>query len=232
VVATGGLSFKALGASPFGFELARQFNLKVEETSPALVGLHLRRPFNLAGVSLPCRIKISGQVIEDDLLFTHKGLSGPAILKASLYWAEGEEFEINFAPSRNWEELAKGQKSLKKIQSIFSKSMQSVWHQRFYSELHDDFSNFTKEQKEWVKSTIFEWKVKPVGSDGYRRAEVTRGGVSTDELSSKTMESKKVESLYFIGEVVDVTGTLGGFNFQWAWSSGQAAAQAIIQKFS
>jgi predicted Rossmann fold flavoprotein len=200
VVATGGLSIPKLGATDFGYTVARQFGLKVTELKPALVGLVLDpelKPFlDLHGVSLDAVVRCGRVSFRENILFTHRGLSGPAILQISSYWNAGNTITFDLLPDE------------KPVKALPRRFMQ-VWN-----------GQVTPEK-------LHEWSVIPRRTEGYPKAEVTLGGVDTRELSSQTMESKKVQGLYFIGEVVDVTGHLGGFNFQWAWASGFAAGQVV-----
>jgi len=207
VVATGGLSIPKMGASDFGYRLARQFDLNVLETSAALVpftftGAVLELTSRLSGVSVRAVASAGKQSFTDDVLFTHRGISGPAILQLSSYWKAGDEIQINLLPGQDGSGLladAKVSQPKSLLRTVLA--------------------------EEQVAEHLQRWVLKPSGTEGYRTAEVTMGGIDTDELSSKTMESKKKPGLYFVGEVVDVTGQLGGFNFQWAWASAQAAGQ-------
>jgi predicted Rossmann fold flavoprotein len=232
VVATGGLSLPSLGSSDVGHSIARSFGMSCTELRPALVPFVLDDSLAaLSGVSLPASIKIGEYEIEDDLLFTHKGLSGPVILKASLYWGPRDSLEINLLPAFD---LAVELESLKRkkpkatleqvLRNYFAQRMVEVFSEK-YQLTSKPLGECTKSDLQKVIDTFHHWKITPKETEGYRKAEVTRGGVSTDELSSKTMEAKKVPGLYFIGEVVDVTGLLGGYNFQWAWASAYALAQ-------
>lgn len=245
VVATGGLSIPKVGASGLGYKIARDFGLKVVETRPALDGFtftaHSYQSLkDLAGLSVECILTAGGQSFRENILFTHKGLSGPAALQGSLYWTESSFIEINLFPDFKLKEALlnlKGSKTKETLLSFLTKKHP----QRLAEVLCDYFLPSSELARvplpqvsdqqliEWAL-TLQAWKLKPSGTVGYSKAEVTRGGVSTDELSSKTMEAKKVQGLYFIGEVVDVTGWLGGYNFQWAWASAWAAAEAISSK--
>jgi len=233
VVATGGLSIPKIGATSFGYELARQFGMKVRECRAGLVPLMFaaqdRADYSdLAGVSAEVAISCDGQEFHDKMLITHRGLSGPAILQISSYWKAGGAIAIDLAPAREWMRgLLRGE--ARKDLSSLKGALRTVLPQRFadrWVELHrpKDWTNHSLTE---IESLSHRWEVRPSGTEGYEKAEVTAGGVDTDELSAKTMESRRVPGLYFIGEVVDVTGWLGGFNFQWAWASGYSAGQAV-----
>ena len=239
VIATGGLSIPKMGASDFGYRVARQFDLNVTKTAPALDGFVLsaldqERFSTLSGVSLDVKISIQNVHFKDAILFTHKGLSGPAALQASLYWNRGDQITINLSPIDNHESFCKWLLS-QRNQSPKMK-IHNILRFRLPNKLVDTFTplwlvqsrpigELSNDELKQLGEHITQWEVKPESTVGYKKAEVTKGGVSTNELSSQTMESKKVPGLYFIGEVVDVTGWLGGFNFQWAWSSGWVAGQ-------
>ena len=240
VVATGGLSIPKMGASGFGYDLARQFGHKVYETRAALVPLTFTGAMHdltdrLSGISTEATVTVSGAQFTDDILFTHRGLSGPAILQASSYWQPGEDVSINLLPHVDAANLLLSAKQAQPgamLRTLLAQHLPRklvaelqliFWADKAdtpVGELADDALRNIAEQ-------ISRWTVRPAATEGYRTAEVTLGGVDTDELSSQTMESRKVPGLYFIGEVVDVTGHLGGFNFQWAWSSGHAAGIAV-----
>jgi predicted Rossmann fold flavoprotein len=233
VVATGGLSIPKIGATSFGYELARQFGMKVRECRAGLVPLTFaaqdRADYSdLAGVSADVAISCDGQEFRDKMLITHRGLSGPAILQISSYWKAGSAVAIDLAPAREWMGgLLRGE--ARKDVSSLKGALRTVLPQRFadrWVELHrpKDWTNHSLTE---IEGLSHRWEVRPSGTEGYEKAEVTAGGVDTDELSAKTMESRRVPGLYFIGEVVDVTGWLGGFNFQWAWASGYSAGQAV-----
>ena len=233
VVATGGLSIPKMGASGFGYELARQFGLKIRPTRPALVPLVLgdhdrRRWCDLTGVSAEVVAKSGGSLFREKMLITHRGLSGPAILQASSYWDEGQAIEIDLAPDK--EVLAGMRKSAANRNEQAAKAaFRAVLPNRLAERWVEAQSSgrWNNAALEELERKTHAWMVTPTGTEGYEKAEVTAGGVDTDELSAKTMEAKKVPGLYFIGEVVDVTGWLGGFNFQWAWASGAAAGRAL-----
>ncbi|MBM3856545.1 MAG: NAD(P)/FAD-dependent oxidoreductase [Verrucomicrobia bacterium] len=235
VIATGGLSFPKLGATDFGYRIARQFGIAITPLRPALVPLTFvshDRNFcnNLAGVSLPVRVEHCGIKFEEALLFTHRGVSGPAILQISSTWKPGEELIFDLLPdSAASSQLLHERQSQALLPNILShylpRRFAEAWCERhhFTKTAHhcsdQEFSNFLQ--------LLHHWPMRFLETEGYPKAEVTCGGVSTSELSSKRMESRKVSGLYFIGEVVDVTGWLGGYNFQWAWASAHAAAEAL-----
>jgi predicted Rossmann fold flavoprotein len=232
VVATGGLSIPKMGATPFGYELARQFGLKIVETRPALVPLVLTSKdrshyCDLAGVSAEVVAKANHHAFREKMLITHRGLSGPAILQVSSYWNKGQPVQIDLAPDRNIAQSVCASKirdigaAQKAFQGFLPKRLAERW-----LENHSPHAWNNDALTKWEKQ-VHEWVINPTDTEGYEKAEVTAGGVDTAELSSKTMESLKVKGLFFIGEVVDVTGHLGGFNFQWAWASGAAAGRAL-----
>jgi predicted Rossmann fold flavoprotein len=232
VVATGGLSIPKMGATAFGYELARQFGLKIIEPRPALVPLLLnaqdRQHYcDLTGVSADVVTTIGKQRFREKMLFTHRGLSGPAILQISSYWKPSISVTIDLAPGHDFTAPIRngGRRDL----SALKATLRAVLPQRLadrWLDLHPPaaWTNHALAELEWQAHN---WIVSPEGTEGYDKAEVTTGGVDTNELSAKTMESRKIPGLYFIGEVVDVTGHLGGFNFQWAWASGFCAGQAV-----
>ena len=232
VVATGGLSIPKMGATGFGYALARQFGLKIQATRPALVPLVLGRTeqreyCDLAGVSAEVVASANGAAFQEKMLITHRGLSGPAILQVSSYWERGKPVVLDLAPDRVITRAVQDAKfrNLPEVVAAFQGSLPRRFADRWV-ELHEpeSFSNASLEKFERV---VHSWSLVPADTEGYEKAEVTAGGVDTDELSSKTMESRKVQGLFFIGEVVDVTGHLGGFNFQWAWASGAACGQSF-----
>jgi predicted Rossmann fold flavoprotein len=232
VIATGGLSIPKMGATAFGYELARQFGLGIVETKPGLVPFVLSgedrgRYCALAGVSAEVVAKANHHAFREKMLITHRGLSGPAILQISSYWEKGLPIEIDLAPER---EIAPEIRAAKfrnltsarnAFQGIVPRRLAERW-----LENHPPAAWNDEALAKWEKQ-IHNWVIAPAGTEGYEKAEVTAGGVDTDELSSKSMECLKVKGLFFIGEVVDVTGQLGGFNFQWAWASGAAAGRAL-----
>ncbi|MGK0515095.1 MAG: putative Rossmann fold flavoprotein [Gammaproteobacteria bacterium] len=237
VIASGGLTMPKLGATPIGYKIAEQFGLSVLPTMAALVPFTLHqhdkeRFEGLSGISIPCEVSSEdGTVFKENILFTHRGLSGPAILQISSFWRAGQAVTINLLPEidlrqqlADWRET-QAQKSLKN-------SLATILPKRFIEILHEskaipdcNINQLTHAQIDELVNYIHAWQIKPNGTEGYRTAEVTLGGVDTDELSSKTFEAKKAKGLYFIGEVTDVTGWLGGYNFQYAWSCGFACGQ-------
>lgn len=237
VVATGGLSIPKMGATGFGHELARRFGIKVTPRRAALVPLTfdaetLAELKDLSGVSVNAAVRCGTAREEEALLFTHRGLSGPVILQISSHWREGEEIAIDMAPGTDvlaFLRDARERRGKQALRTVLADLLPKRLAQRIAEKARADrpLAELGDKQLRRVAAVINDWRVTPKGSEGFRTAEVTLGGVDTDELSSKTMESRKVPGLYFIGEVVDVTGRLGGFNFQWAWSSGHAAGQAI-----
>ncbi len=235
VVASGGLSIPKMGASGFGFELARKLGHQVHPTRAGLVPLTLSgRPLEdykpLAGVSLPASAQCAGQAFTQPLLFTHRGLSGPAILQISSYWESGEPLQLDLLPGRDaaeWLCAAKMADATRGLEHMLMEVLPRRVAQRI-SEIQGwrgTLQSYRDAELKNIGATLNQWRVRPSGTEGYRTAEVTLGGVDTQQLSSKTMESSLVSGLYFIGEVVDVTGHLGGFNFQWAWSSAHACGQ-------
>jgi predicted Rossmann fold flavoprotein len=222
VVATGGLSIPKMGATGLGYSIARQFGIKVNECRPALVPLTLAaedraRYCDLAGISAEVIVSAGRQRFREKMLITHRGLSGPAILQISSYWRKGESLEIDLAPGRVLD-MANAKAA---VREVLSARFADRWLE------HNGTAGRTKHAlAEWERR-VHAWQVVPDGTEGFGKAEVTAGGVDTDELSAKTMESRNVSGLFFIGEVVDVTGHLGGFNFQWAWASGFCAGQAL-----
>jgi predicted Rossmann fold flavoprotein len=235
IIATGGLSVPKIGASKFGYEIAKKFNLNIIEPLPALVPLTFSKKIlsmckELSGLSLEALISFNKTVFEEGMLFTHKGLSGPSILQISSYWKLGSEIKINLLPKQDVFKLLKNKKILNPTQNInvlISKILPKRLANIICKE-NDASGNICELSNKLLKQlsdSINTWSINPTGSEGYRTAEVTLGGVDTDEISSKTMMSLKNPGLFFIGEVVDVTGHLGGYNFQWAWSSGFVAGQ-------
>lgn len=239
VVATGGLSMPGLGASPFGYQLAEQFGLNVLPTRAGLVPFTLHKPLLeqsqvLSGVSLPALITAdNGTQFRESILFTHRGLSGPAVLQVSSYWQPGEYVSVNLLPTLDLVAVLHEQRQAHPNQSLKNTlalhlPKRLVEFLQTLGQLPDvTLKQLTPAQQTAVIENLQNWRIQPNGTEGYRTAEVTLGGVDTKELSSKTMEANKVPGLYFIGEVVDVTGWLGGYNFQWAWSSAWACAQAL-----
>ncbi len=237
VVATGGLSFPKIGATDLGYRIAQQFNIEVHEPQPALVPLlwnaeDLQRFQELSGISLPVQVSCHGQVFKENLLFTHRGLSGPAILQISSYWNCGESVIIDLLPDidiQTWlieKKKRKEKGELKNLLSgFFPKRFAQAWCEAFAPSR--PLKSFSIPQLESIAHQLHHWEIFPAATEGYGKAEVTKGGIDTHELSSQTLESKKVPNLYFIGEVVDVTGHLGGHNFQWAWASGFVSGQVV-----
>ncbi|HCI6422536.1 TPA: NAD(P)/FAD-dependent oxidoreductase [Klebsiella quasipneumoniae subsp. similipneumoniae] len=239
VIASGGLSMPGLGASPFGYKIAEQFGLKVLPTRAGLVPFTLHKPLLeqlqvLSGVSVPSTITAeNGTLFRENLLFTHRGLSGPAVLQISSYWQPGEFVTVNLLPDCNLEEFLNEQRGAHPNQSL-KNTLAMQLPKRLVECLQQlgQIPDVTLKQlnvrdQQALVETLTAWRVQPNGTEGYRTAEVTLGGVDTNELSSRTMEARKAPGLYFIGEVMDVTGWLGGYNFQWAWSSAWACAQAL-----
>ncbi len=235
IVASGGKSIPKMGATGIGYDIAQQFGLGLIPTVPALVpltfdGPKAERMKELAGLSVETRIHCKKTHFDEALLFTHRGLSGPAILQISSYWDLGERIVIDLLPAQNAYELLKTEKQSNPKQTV-SAFLNGLFPKRLAATLAQElglagqFANVPDKTLQALANRINEWHVQPNGSEGYRTAEVTRGGVDTGALSSKTLETKAVPGLYFIGEVVDVTGHLGGFNFQWAWASGYTAGQ-------
>jgi predicted Rossmann fold flavoprotein len=234
VVATGGLTIPKMGATDFGYQLACQFGLKIREPRPALTPLLLngsdRAAYcDLAGVATEVIASTAGgeHAFREAMLITHQGLSGPAILQISSYWEPGQSLRIDLAPGR--EAFAPLRESTVRNMAAARNALQLVLPNRLATRWLDVHTptGWTNEHLARLERDLHRWTVTPAGAEGFDKAEVTLGGIDTDELSSKTMESRKVAGLFFIGEVVDVTGHLGGFNFQWAWSSGAAAGRAL-----
>jgi predicted Rossmann fold flavoprotein len=237
VIATGGLSIPKIGATRFGYDIAKQFGLEVLETFPALVPFTfqaqiLERCKLLSGLSIDAVVTCNGASFREGFLFTHRGLSGPSILQISSYWKEGDSITVNLAPDTDMMELLKARKTSNPKQDIET-TISSVMPNRLAESICDAegvvgrLADLPDKVLARMAAAVNAWKIKPAGTEGYRTAEVTLRGVDTNELSSKTMEAKSQSGLYFIGEVVDVTGHLGGFNFQWAWASGYAAGQYV-----
>jgi hypothetical protein len=237
VVATGGLSVPTLGASGFGYEIARQFGHDVVATRAGLVPFiitdQLKELCNeLSGTAVDCAVSCNGQSFRENILFTHRGLSGPAILQISSFWQLGDIVEIDLLPDRDaleWlqsQQAARPSSDLKTVLGeVFTRKMATLVTESWFAP--KPMKQYTPAQLRATAARLAAWQVVPAGTEGYRTAEVTLGGVDTHEVSSKTMESLRSPGLYFIGEVLDVTGHLGGFNFQWAWASGYAAAQFV-----
>jgi predicted Rossmann fold flavoprotein len=232
LIATGGLSIPKMGATSFGYDVAQQFALKIQTTRPALVPFIFSRQAqkeycDLSGVSAEVIASAGGASFREKMLITHRGLSGPAILQISSYWQDGKEITLDLAPDR--EIAAAVQRAKFRNLPELVAALQCNLPRRFaerWAELHQPAS-LSNAGLEEFENQVHSWTVVPAATEGYAKAEVTAGGVDTDELSSKTMESNKIPGLFFIGEVVDVTGHLGGFNFQWAWASAAAAASSL-----
>jgi predicted Rossmann fold flavoprotein len=240
IVATGGLSIPSLGGSDFGYQIAKQFSHLVLPLRAGLVPFTFTDGFKLlseklSGSSVPASVTVDNQTFNENILFSHRGLSGPAILQISSYWQEGETISIDILPTFDAFEYLQSEKQNQPkllLRNILSQQLprklvlelEQLWwpneKEKPFAQMNDHLLNI-------IAKNLNAWQLKPAGTEGYRTAEVTLGGLDTNELSSKTMMSNKVDQLYFIGEVVDVTGHLGGFNFQWAWSSGYAAGISI-----
>jgi len=237
VVATGGLSIPKMGATPFGYQLAAQFGIPVIPTRAALVPFTLqpadKETFSaLSGIAVSCEVSNQRQSFTENLLFTHRGLSGPAILQLSSYWQPGEAIRVNFLPNLDIAAELKTRRQQKQKSTIKTNLADYLPKRLLECLLPEDclqrsLPDCSDQQLEQIAAQLQQWQVKPNGTEGYRTAEVTLGGVDCAALSSKTMASNLHSNLYFIGEVVDVTGWLGGYNFQWAWSSGWCAGQVV-----
>jgi hypothetical protein len=238
VVATGGLSIPKIGATGIGYDIAKSFQLKLVERAAALDGFTFKQAETemsqgLAGLSIDVIISCRNQSFRENILFTHAGLSGPAALQASLHWYSGDEVSINLLPGVSvfdWFMEKKRQGNRSQVKNLLSELLPARFSEAFCAKYFPSelpLPQVSERALQIFCESIQAWKFTPSGTVGYSKAEVTRGGVSTDELSSKTLESKKIPGLYFIGEVVDVTGWLGGYNFQWAWASGWAAGQVV-----
>ncbi|MCD8739239.1 NAD(P)/FAD-dependent oxidoreductase [Mucilaginibacter roseus] len=237
VMASGGLPVVKLGATDIGMRIARKFGMAVVDTAPALVPLTITgkdQPWyeKLSGNSIFCRVWNERISFEENILFTHWGLSGPAILQISSYWKPGEFIYIDLLPQQNITELIQQERVVNGKKTLLA-LLSGLYTRKFADALADrlpvqkNLASLSKADIDLIENLIHQFKVKPAGDKGYDKAEVMRGGVSTDELSSKTLEAQKVPGLYFGGECVDVTGWLGGYNFQWAWASGFVIAQAL-----
>jgi len=240
IVATGGLSIPSMGTTPFGYEIARQFNMRVQPLRASLVPYtfdgQLKEMFSrLSGNAIDAEISFGNTTFKEAILFTHRGLSGPVVLQISNYWVPGQSISINLLPHEDVENLlldAKKEKPKSLVRSILNQQLpknlvlelETIWWHKIKDRPLAELNN---SQLKTIASQINNWQIVPAGTEGYKTAEVTLGGVHTDDLSSKTMESKSQPGLYFVGEVVDVTGHLGGFNFQWAWSSGFACGESL-----
>ncbi|MCP4272620.1 MAG: NAD(P)/FAD-dependent oxidoreductase [Gammaproteobacteria bacterium] len=236
-IATGGLSIPSMGATGFGYDIAEQFGLKVLKRQPALVPFtfskkQLQQFDGLSGIALDITVETGNQSFSESMLFTHRGLSGPAILQISSYWNPGETITINLLPGIDLLEHLKQQQQVRAKSGLatvlteflpkkLARHLTTLWC------AEKNMADYSHLELEKIAEQFKQWQLVPAGTEGYRTAEVTLGGIDSNELSSKTMESKKVSGLYFIGEVIDVTGHLGGFNFQWAWASGAAAGEYV-----
>ena len=235
IVATGGLSVPKIGATSFGYEIAKKFDHNIIETLPALVPLTFNEKIletckELTGLSVEAIVSFNKVLFQEGMLFTHRGLSGPSILQISSYWKQGDNIKVNLSPKLNVYQLLEEKRKLNPrfdILNIISEILPKRLAQIICSEnkVSGNISELSNKNLKRLSENINSWLINPTGSEGYRTAEVTLGGVDTKELSSKTMMSNKHKNLFFIGEVVDVTGHLGGYNFQWAWSSGYVAGQ-------
>jgi predicted Rossmann fold flavoprotein len=237
VVATGGKSVPKMGATGFGYDVARQFGLEVTETRPGLVpltfgGAVLDQLKALAGVATPARVWAGGVGFDEALLFTHRGLSGPAVLQASSYWREGQPVAVDLLPGRDamgWLRAARTTQGRRGVAGALGEVLPARLAADVAARtgLQGNMADQSDARLAGLATALSDWRLVPVGTEGYRTAEVTLGGVDTRGLDARTMEARGVPGLYFIGEVVDVTGWLGGYNFQWAWASGFACAQAL-----
>lgn len=235
IIATGGLSYPSLGATDLGYKIARYFNINIVGTSPALVPIvfapkQTKLFSKLAGISFRGRVSCNKKHFTGDILFTHRGLSGPAILQISSYWNKSDELTIDIIPDPElFSKMQKekcGKKLIKNFLSAFiSKRFAEIWC--IANNIRGDLASCSDKDLKKICENIHNWKFTPAGTEGYKNAEATRGGVDTKEISSKTMEVLQVKNLYFIGEVLDVTGHLGGYNLHWAWASAHAAAKNI-----
>ncbi len=237
VIATGGLSIPTMGASPFGYRVAEQFGIKILPTRAGLVPFTLhdhdkQRLSELSGISAACTVTCNKQSFTEDMLFTHRGLSGPAMLQVSSYWQPGDALKLQLLPDVNWPAvLTRGKKSnprmtlINFLSAYLPKKLLAAWFSQ--KQQQTTLAEFSAAKINAVATDLSQAIIKPNNTEGYRTAEVTLGGVDTNALSSQTMEVREVSGLYFIGEVCDVTGWLGGYNFQWAWASGVAAGQVV-----
>lgn len=237
VIATGGLSIPTMGATGFGYQVARQFGHQLLPTRAGLVPFTITDQLKdlcneLSGTSVDCLVSCNGKSFRENILFTHRGLSGPAILQISSYWLPGQAVEINLLPDLDvpaWLAQQRNDRPNAELRTLlaelFTKKMATLIAEQWF--VSKPIKQYAHAELEQIAQRLSAWQVVPAGTEGYRTAEVTLGGVDTKEVSSKTMESLKSPGLYFIGEVLDVTGHLGGFNFQWAWASAHAAAQYV-----
>jgi len=234
VIATGGKSIPKMGATGLAYDIATQFGVTVTDTRAGLVPFTFAegRFAPISGVATPSKITAGDATFEEALLFTHRGLSGPAVLQASSYWREGDQITVNLSPNTDIFAVLREQRQLsgrRNLTTILAGHLPArlVDHLSTQFDLSGNLADWSDTRLQSLTDTLQNWTLHPSGTEGYRTAEVTLGGIDTDELSSKSMMSSKVPGLYFIGEAVDVTGWLGGYNFQWAWSSAMAAARAI-----
>jgi predicted Rossmann fold flavoprotein len=237
VVATGGLSIPSMGASGFGYELARRYGHRVLPTRAGLVpltlsGRHLERLADLAGVALPVEARCNGAAFRNFLLVTHRGVSGPAILQVSSYWQPGDDLRLDLLPGEDaaaWLQAQRAARGAAELRNVLAERLPRRFAQRLCEHWLPDkpLRQLRDAELRAVADSLGNWPLVASGTEGYRTAEVTLGGVDTDELSSSTFQSRRVPGLHFIGEVVDVTGWLGGYNFQWAWASGHACGNAL-----
>lgn len=240
VIASGGLSIPQIGASAFGYQIANQFGIDVTPLRPGLVGLTFAAEDfsafkDISGVAIDAEVSCKGAAFCENVLFTHRGLSGPAILQISSYWQPGESLHVNLLPQQDaWQILLMHKQSAIMLPNLLARYLPKRFVQAWCTVMLAQLAMTAKPMNQYrdgelrqIADKLHDWQIVPSGTVGYKKAEVTLGGVDTHELSSKTMESKRIPGLYFIGEVVDVTGHLGGFNFQWAWSSGHAAGQVV-----
>lgn len=240
VIATGGLSIPQIGASALGYQIANQFGIRVTSLRPGLVGLTFSAGDfagfkDIPGIAIDAEVSCNDVAFRENILFTHRGLSGPAILQISSYWQSGEPLHVNLLPQQDALQIfLTHRRSAMMLPNLLSRYLPKRFVQTWCSVMFAQLSIPVKPMDQYrdnelrrIADKLHDWQIVPAGTAGYKKAEVTLGGVDTHELSSRTMESKNISGLYFIGEVVDVTGHLGGFNFQWAWSSGHAAGQVV-----
>jgi hypothetical protein len=235
VIATGGLSIPKLGATSYGFTLAEQFGLNIISPQPGLVPMTFHekdfKTFQeLSGISMDAEVGCNGISFRENILFTHRGLSGPAVLQISSYWNDGYPISINLLPDTDiLKVLEREHRSKKHLSSVLEQFLPARFVKVWLDPVGGPkpMNQYSSAALKQIALALTRWRIVPTGTEGYQKAEVTVGGIDTNELSSKTMESKKIPGLFFIGEVVDVTGWLGGYNFQWAWSSGWAAGQVV-----
>ncbi len=235
IVATGGKSIPKMGATGLAYDIARQFGLNVTETRPGLVPFTFPqgRFADLAGISLPARLSNARTNFDEALLFTHRGLSGPAVLQLSSYWRDGEDISVNLLPDRDaldWLRSERAKAGRRQLGTVLAQALPSRLIPALDLPTDTRLADLSDKALADLLPKLTDWHLTPSGTEGYRTAEVTLGGIDTDGLSSKTMESKTTPGLFFIGEAVDVTGWLGGYNFQWAWSSAHAAATTIAAR--